>query len=615
MTGISSIKSRFRFALILVTAASTLVAGATLIVGVICITSPRMVSAPQSAGALDAIRIGCWACVAAFLAAAVTTVTIVVGLLQLNQLLKDKCRMLQSAKAQADRANQAKGEFLAQMSHELRTPMTSILGFADVLLEPDQTEAERREALVTIRRNAGHLSELINDVLDLSKIDAGRMTVEKIPCDLPDLIAQTVALTRPGANSDAPQIMVRFDGPIPRQIRTDPLRLRQILVNLLSNAQRFAKDGAIEIRVGCIIPDEPGTACSMIFSVEDSGIGMTAAQIGALFKPFSQADSSTSRRFGGTGLGLALCKSLANLLGGDISVESRPGHGSTFTVDIDGGCIDGVETVNRYDEPPDITPSPGERPSSIRLNGRVLLAEDGPDNQRLISLLLRRAGAEVEIVETGRQVIDRVTNESYDLVLMDLEMPELDGYTATRRLRQNGCTLPIIALTAHALSEDRDKCILAGCDDYLTKPINKRRLLNTVRQFLPERACEAKRAEEPAIKSELIDDPELADLLQEFVQMLPQRIDRLFEMLTRGDLDELRQLAHQLKGAAGGYGFPPITESASQLESQLIDQAPLEQIANTVSELAMLVRRIDGFPGQVSATEQPTSVGRELETP
>ena len=245
--------------------------------------------------------------------------------------------MLQAAKAGRPRQS-GQGRIPGEMSHEFRTPMTSILGFADVLLEPDQTEAERAEALVTIRRNAGHLSELINDILDLSKIEAQRMTVEKIPCDLPDLIAQTVALTRPSANSDAPQIMVRFDGPVPKQIHTDPLRVRQILVNLISNGQRFAKDGAIELRVGCLFPDDAGGHCLMIFSVNDSGIGMTSAQIANLFKPFSQADASTSRRFGGTGLGLAICKSLANLLGGDISVESRPGHGSTFTVHIDGGA-------------------------------------------------------------------------------------------------------------------------------------------------------------------------------------------------------------------------------------------------------------------------------------
>jgi len=604
MTGISRATSRFRIAANLAAPASALIAAAALAMAMAFGQNREVVNGPSWLDVAEAIRIASVVCGAIGLAGGSATIIIVVRLLKRNRLLIETCERLAEAKSQADRASQAKGDFLAQMSHEFRTPMTSILGFADVLLEADQTEAERYEALLTIRRNAGHLSELINDVLDLSKIEAERMSVEKIPCDLPDLVAQTLSLTRPGASSDAPHIMVRFDGPVPRQIHTDPLRVRQILVNLLSNAQRFSRSGAIELRVACVIPDEPGQSCAMIFSVIDSGIGMTAEQIDRLFKPFSQAEGSTSRRFGGTGLGLAICKSLATLLGGDISVESCLGQGSTFTVHLDGGCIDGVTMVDDFEVPTTIAPSHDEKPTTIAIHGRILLAEDGPDNQRLIGLILRRAGAEVEIVETGREVLERLAVESFDLVLMDLEMPELDGYTATRKLREGGCMLPIIALTAHALSEDREKCILAGCDDYLTKPINKRKLLNTVRQLLPERASDAQPGDEQPLKSELINDPELADLLQDFVKMLPERIDRLFELLTQRDLEELRQVAHQLKGAAGGYGFPPITDRAAALEDQLIQDAPLEQIAATVSELATLIRRVDGFPGPSPAAER-----------
>ena len=503
---------------------------------------------------------------------------------------------LRQARERAESANEAKGRFLAHMSHEIRTPMTSILGFAEMLQEPEQSPAERQDALLAICRNARHLSDLINDVLDLSKIDAAQMTVEKILCDLPDLVAQAVCLTKPDAVKKGLDFKVEVDGPIPRHVHTDPLRVRQILVNLISNARRFTDDGSITLRVAWKPPQGAGENCTILFSVMDSGIGMSGEQMSQLFRPFCQAEASTSRRFGGTGLGLVICKSLANLLGGDIAVESQPGKGSTFTVSIAGGCVDDVEMVDRLAEPSSQSPARSDPSPLTRLRGRILLAEDGPDNQRLISLHLRRAGAEVTIAENGRDALEKLAAEPFDLVLMDLQMPEVNGCTATTVLRQNGCKIPIIALTAQAMSDDREKCSQAGFDDYLTKPIDKARLLETVRNHLPDSQRMTDHAP-PArgMTSELADDPDLADLLPSFIEMLPKKVERLFELLSRQEMEELCQFAHQLKGAAGGYGFPLVTASAARLESQLHDSASLEQVTATVAELASLIRGVQGY--------------------
>jgi signal transduction histidine kinase/ActR/RegA family two-component response regulator len=399
--------------------------------------------------------------------------------------LRESNEELGRAKAEAERANRAKDHFLANMSHEIRTPITAIVGFADVVLEPDQTLSDRHDLLQVIRRNARHLLDLINDILDVSKIEAGQMSVERIPCELQQLVAEAVSLVRPRVTEKGLELKVVFDGAIPRKIQTDPLRLRQILVNLIGNAQKFTEQGSIELRVSSELKGSDGGNCKVRFSVTDTGIGMTSEQATRLFRPFTQADGSTSRRFGGTGLGLSISKSLANLLGGDVDVISRAGWGSTFTAVIDGGPTHGIEmladpTESELARP---RPDPAKTPE-IMLRGRILLAEDGPDNQRLISLHLRRAGAEVEIADNGQIAVDRVRGEHFDLVLMDMQMPELDGYAATSKLRSCGCRLPILALTAHAMAEDRAKCLAAGCDDYLTKPVDKVKLLTVVRDHL-----------------------------------------------------------------------------------------------------------------------------------
>ena len=497
---------------------------------------------------------------------------------------------LQDAKARADEANRAKGRFLAHMSHEIRTPMTSILGFADMLQEPDQSEADRQEALLTIGRNARHLSELIDDVLDLSKIEAGQMSVEAVECDLPELVGQVVSMTRAAVEEKGLVFNVVCDGPLPRRVRTDPLRVRQILVNLIANARRFTDRGGITLRIAC------PAANALEFSVIDTGIGMTAEQLARLFRPFKQAEASTSRHFGGTGLGLAISKCLSNLLGGDITAQSEPGVGSRFTVRVAAQSLSEPDLIDAAFQaaPPPARPQPA---AAGFVTGRVLLVEDGIDNQRLISLHLRRAGASVAVAENGRQAIERLSGEAFDLVFMDMEMPEMDGSAATREIRRRGWTLPVVALTAHALAGDRQTCLAAGCDGYLTKPLDKAELHRTLRRYLPARSGEPRPGPIP-MTSALAEDPELAEVLGEFVGALPQKVTRMFELLTTRDMAELCRFAHQLKGAAGGYGFPRLSARAGDLEARLQRNATFDEVADLVAEIALLIRQVDGYPAR-----------------
>ncbi|QDU70841.1 PAS domain-containing protein [Mucisphaera calidilacus] len=398
---------------------------------------------------------------------------------------------LRAAKEAAESASIAKSEFLANMSHEIRTPMTAILGYADLLGTDEQYTHDPEhaaDAVRTIQSNARHLLAIINDILDMSKIEAGKMTVETIGVS-PAAIAEEVAsLIGARARGKGLDMRVQYDTPIPRTIRTDPTRLRQILLNLVGNAVKFTEVGSVTIRLS----HEPGSD-TIGFRVVDTGIGMSPEQcaVVAKFEAFNQADGSMTRKFGGTGLGLRISSSLTQILGGGLSVESERDVGSAFTVTIRTGDLSGVPLI----EPEQITEamvkaSPDTPPGEARaastgdslLDGRrILLAEDGPDNQRLISFHLKKAGAQVAVADNGKIACEKILDErgGFDLIIMDMQMPELDGYGATRKLRQEGCTLPIIALTAHAMDGDRQRCLDAGCDDYLTKPIDKTQLIET----------------------------------------------------------------------------------------------------------------------------------------
>jgi PAS domain S-box-containing protein len=393
---------------------------------------------------------------------------------------------LRQAKERAEAADRSKTEFLANMSHEIRTPMTSILGYADMLAEEPNLSAAGRMSIDTIKRNGEFLLELINDILDISRIESGRLVVEHVACSLAEVLTDVRSIMQFRAQEKGLDFDVSLDPNVPPLVKTDPVRLRQILVNLVGNAVKFTEQGRVS--VAARVAHMEGAQMQLEFLVSDTGIGMTSDQLSRLFKPFTQADSSTTRRFGGTGLGLAISKRLARILGGDILVASRPVAGSTFRATIQVVHTECAEGVLPAASMPGAQ-APECDNSDERLNCRVLVAEDGPDNRRLFSILLTRIGAHVTVAENGRMACDLAAAAAaagvpFDVILMDMQMPVLDGYSATAELRARGFAQPIIALTAHAMNGDRERCLGAGCNDYLTKPIERNRLLHTIQSNL-----------------------------------------------------------------------------------------------------------------------------------
>jgi PAS domain S-box-containing protein len=389
------------------------------------------------------------------------------------------------AREAAEAASRAKSEFLANTSHEIRTPLTAILGYTDMLLDRDITAGERLAHVEAIRRNGEHLLAVMNDILDLSKIEAGKMTLEQVACSPILLVSEVTDLMRSRAAAKGLAFDVEWRGPLPERITTDPTRLRQILLNLVSNAVKFTERGGVHVRVSLEAADERGRRLLRI-DVTDTGIGMTPEQQAGLFQPFMQADASTTRRFGGSGLGLLITRRLADLLGGEVRLESTLGLGSTFSVTVDAGSLDGVRMIDRPAAARPLAAAPAAPTEPLAC--RVLLVEDGPDNQRLIATILRKAGAEVTVAGNGQAGCDLVREatlrgEPYDVVLMDMQMPVLDGYAATAELRRAGYQRPVIALTAHAMQGERERCLAAGCDDFVCKPISRPALIDTVRRY------------------------------------------------------------------------------------------------------------------------------------
>lgn len=400
---------------------------------------------------------------------------------QLNRQLEMSVEKANMLTHEAVKANEHKSQFLANMSHEIRTPMNAIIGFGELLREEELTD-DQREFVDTISTSSVALLGIINDILDYSKIEAGMLKTEIIEFNLKESLAEIESLMRPAAYKKNLKFSILHCDDIPVIVRADPVRLRQCLLNLVSNAVKFTENGHVYINV--LVEDREGKSF-LRFDVEDTGIGVPAGRLDSIFDSFTQADGSTTRKYGGTGLGLAITRQLAILLGGDIEAKSEEGKGSVFSlvipagveIDEDSKRINGYELIDDINEGIDLA-------SGYSLAGKVLVAEDCPANQMLVKVLLEKAGLELTIVGNGQLAVDEALGGGYDIVLMDIQMPVMNGFDATRELRRKGYAGPIVALTAYAMKSDYEKCISAGCDDFLTKPLDRDELFDVLSKHL-----------------------------------------------------------------------------------------------------------------------------------
>ena len=459
-------------------------------------------------------------------------------------------------------ANQMKSEFLANMSHEIRTPLTSIIGYSEAALSPGQSRRQRMDGIQTIHRNGIHLLSLINEILDLSKIEAGKLELEIKPVSIFEILEDVKHATCIKLQEKNLQCGVNFTYPLPSTVMTDPLRFKQILLNLLNNAIKFTEQGHVTINVWFEYDQQ-----KIYIAVEDSGIGLNAEQAGRVFESFTQADKSTTRKYGGTGLGLTLSRRLTRLLGGDIKLQSAPGRGSTFTMSIDTGPLSKIDLVHQNMLPPIDVAKAGISDMPV-LEGRVLLVDDIADNRKLISFFIRKTGAQVAMAENGQQALKMLQSTHYDLVLMDMQMPVMDGVEATRRIRSRQPDVPVVMLTANAYTKDRLHCEQAGAKGFLTKPIDNKRLNEVLVKYLQPFDSTAD-VSNPIYSTLLVDEPDLQDIVNKFVYYLPEQIIRIEEMLTQQQWQDLAHLLHDLKGTAGNMGFADIFDRVSEMELRL----------------------------------------------
>lgn len=499
------------------------------------------------------------------------------------------------AKEAAEQASEAKSRFLANMSHEIRTPLNGILGFTDFVLihDRDLVEVDRREYLKTIKKSGESLLVLINNILDLSKIEAGQMEFEKVRFSPHGVIAEVISILRPKALEKNLTLDYRWQGLVPDSIQTDPLRFRQLLVNLIGNAVKFSETGGV-----MVVARVDQASNKLAVEVSDTGIGIAPEVLPALFKPFTQGDSSVTRRFGGTGLGLSICQSIVKGLGGEIRVTSQLGQGSTFAFTIDTGSLLDIEFQAQPPHEIELEQSGQSERRSLQ-SVRILVAEDGESNRRLIQLILSRAGADVVLVENGKEAVEESRRSEFDLILLDMQMPVMDGYTAANQMRAEGVSKPIVALTAHAMRGDEERCINAGCSEYLTKPIRHDLLVSKIAEMVSGRTdVEVTERPNPSdedsgvLISELpIEEPAFAELVRDFVSRAREKVVEIRCAHEGQDHRQLAKLAHWMKGAGGMAGFSALTTTALSLEAS-IESADEGAIDAGLASLESLVDRL-----------------------
>jgi signal transduction histidine kinase/CheY-like chemotaxis protein len=536
---------------------------------------------------------------------------------------------------EAQEASRAKSEFLANMSHEIRTPMNSIIGFSEVLSEEPGLNPEHRKYIQLILNNGRMLLQLINDILDFSKIEAGKLNTEIVEIPLWKFLEDLNSLLRPMALQKGLDFEILQCSELPAIIYSDPVRVRQCLVNLVGNAVKFTESGHVYVNVYIQHQDE---ADYIRFDVEDTGVGIPADKIDKIFEAFTQADGSTTRKYGGTGLGLTITKQLVQLLGGSMEVRSEVGKGSVFSIILPTGVnIQDQPVMNRYEASESAAAELGSEitVSEGPLQGRILVAEDAKGNQALIRLLLEKMGLDVVIAENGQQAVERAMKEKFDLIFMDMQMPVMNGYEASRLLREKGCTLPIVALTAHAMPEDEKKCLAAGCNGYLQKPIDREKLKELLFTYLsgkdddmdkqvdqirsqveqltelcrgaigtPEPAAAPTPAEKsaPLIKweelSKICDDPEILQVVaQTILEETPSVLQQLQQAVESKDVPTVQLLAHRVKGTARNIAATELAEAAFVLETAAKNNQ-LDQADSMFEAIRQAFERLSRFLAQ-----------------
>jgi signal transduction histidine kinase/HPt (histidine-containing phosphotransfer) domain-containing protein len=517
---------------------------------------------------------------------------------------------------EAEAADYARTRFLANISHEIRTPMNAIMGFSELLSE-EPLSTRQQEFVQIIRRASEELLDLINRILDLTQIEARQYEVSLVPSDVRAILDSLERLYGPKAKAKGLAFTVAVKGAVPERVRTDPAIVRQSLVNLVDNAVKFTLAGSVSVEVTVGRSEERDV---LQFDVKDTGVGIAPDRKALLFEPFSQADPGSTRRFGGAGLGLAMSRKLIGLIGGRLDCATQAGQGSIFSVKIplDAEAAAAPQVPVQVQEPRGAAKTPAQIRPSTTLSGRVLVAEDSRTNASLVQIMLKRLGLEVGIAVDGQKAVERVLSEHFDLVLMDIQMPNMDGLEATQTLRAKGVTIPILALTASALEGDREQCLAAGCNAYMSKPFQFRTLEAVLREYLSSKDEAAQPAGKPPIPAteegssvldmqllhEIYDRPAIIqEIVEAFLQEAPQTLDRVVAAVGSRNTEDRRSWAHKLKGSALTIAAQALADSALRLE-QASTQVQPETLDAMLQDLQGQWGRLRSFLDQPDWLDQ-----------